>query len=105
MVKASAALLLLLALTGGAAAPQAKLSSDAAFVPKRFAWDGAGGEDPNRPMRAAERLPSARTAASAPAQNGSDLDQDAQLNRSIAICKGCLRSPPADDKRLAKASD
>lgn len=48
MVKAPAVLLLSLALAGCAVAPQARLASDPAFTPARYAWDGAG-EDPNQP--------------------------------------------------------
>jgi hypothetical protein len=103
MVKAPAFLLLSLALGGCAVGPQARLSSDTTFTPARYAWDGAGGEDPNQPARSVERPHSARSVA---AQDGTALDQDAQLGQKLVICKGCLRSPPpAEDSRLAKASD
>jgi len=107
MVKAPAFLLLSLALAGCAAGPQARLSSDTTFTPARYAWDGAGGEDPNQPTRSAERPHSTRSAArSISAQDGSEPDRDAQLAQKLVICKGCLRSPPsAEDARLAKASD
>lgn len=106
MVKAPAFLLLSLALAGCAAGPQARLSSDTAFTPARYAWDGAGGEDPNQPARA-ERPHATRSAArSTVAQDGTEPDQDAQLGQKLVICKGCLRSPPpAAEARLAKASD
>ena len=106
MVKAPAFLLLSLALAGCAVAPQARLASDPAFRPARYAWDGAGGEDPNHPKRAAEASPSARAAArSMPTQDGVDPDQDAQLGQRLVICNGCLHSPKTEDARLAKAAD
>ena len=108
MVKAPAFLLLSLALAGCAAGPQARLSSDTTLTPARYAWDGAGGEDPNQPTRTAERLHSTRSAArSVAGQDGTEPDQDAQLGQKLVICTGCLRSPPpAEDARLAaKASD
>lgn len=106
MVKAPAFLLLSLALAGCAVAPQARLTSDTAVAPHRYAWDGAGGEDPNQPRRTTERSQSAHTAArSVAAPDGTDLDQDAQLSQSLVICKGCLRPPPRDDTRFAKATD
>jgi hypothetical protein len=105
MVKAPALLLLSLALAGCAVAPQARLSSDTTLAPARYAWDGVG-EDPNQPRRTAEPSRSARTAArSIPAQDGTEPDQDAQLNQSLVICNGCLRPQPTADARLAKAAD
>ncbi|AWM01405.1 hypothetical protein [Bradyrhizobium amphicarpaeae] len=119
MVKAPAFLLLSLALAGCAVAPHAHLASDPAFKPARYAWDGAG-EDPNRP-RAASR-PTRAAARSEPdrsqaglqprskewwqAQDASEAEQDARVNRSLVICRGCLRAPQQpDDSRLAKAAD
>ena len=107
MVKAPAILLLSLALTGCAVAPQARLSAEARFAPARYGWDGIG-EDPNQPKRTPSR--STRSAArsiaeSIPAQDGSEPDRDALLTQSLAICNGCLRPPPTEDARLAKASD
>lgn len=118
MVKAPAFLLLSLALAGCAVGPQAHLASDPAFTP-RYAWDGAG-EDPNRP-RAASRptrnlARSERAASQAglqpqskewwQAQDASEAEQDARLNRSLVICQGCLRPPQqSEDSRLAKAAD
>ncbi|MFD0613990.1 hypothetical protein ACFQZO_27970 [Bradyrhizobium sp. GCM10027634] len=104
MVKASAFLLLSLALAGCAVAPQARLASDPAFRPARYAWDGAGGEDPNQ-RRAAE--PSRAThIAARPESDEIDADQDAKVNRSLVICQGCLRpKPQPEDSRLAKAAD
>ncbi|MHC4053184.1 hypothetical protein [Bradyrhizobium sp. 25ACV] len=119
MVKAPAFLLLSLALAGCAVAPQAHLASDPAFNPARYAWDGAGA-DPNRPRAAAQP---ARTAARSErngsqaglqphskewlqAQDGSEAEQDARVNRSLVICQGCLRPPQQpEDSRLAKAAD
>ncbi|MFK4507416.1 hypothetical protein LPJ38_25425 [Bradyrhizobium daqingense] len=119
MVKAPALLLLSLALAGCAVGPQAHLTSDPAFKPARYAWDGAG-ENPNQP-RSASRAP--RTAAAsernrsqaglAPyskewwqAQDGIEAEQDARVNRSLVICQGCLRpQPQPEDSRLAKAGD
>ncbi|WP_369723509.1 hypothetical protein AB8Z38_05840 [Bradyrhizobium sp. LLZ17] len=102
MVKASALLLLSLALAGCAMTPQANLASDPAFKPARYAWDGAG-EDPNQPRSASTH--STRMAAS-PERDGIDADQDAKVNRSLVICQGCLRSTPQqEDSRLAKATD
>ncbi|PJG56687.1 hypothetical protein CVM73_03835 [Bradyrhizobium forestalis] len=119
MVNAPAFLLLSLALAGCAVAPQTHLASDPAFKPARYAWDGAG-EDPNRP-----RAPSqpTRTAAHSErggsqaglqpyskewwqAQDGTEAEQDARVNRSLVICQGCLRrQPQAEDSRLARATD
>ncbi|MGY8637975.1 hypothetical protein RAD15_36440 [Bradyrhizobium sp. 14AA] len=121
MVKAPAFLLLSLALAGCAVGPQAHLSSDPAFRPSRYAWDGAG-EDPNQPRSASGASRATRTAVSernrsqaglAPyskewwqAQDGIEAEQDARVNRSLVICQGCLRpQPQAEDSRLAKASD
>src|SRR4051794_11293536 len=78
MVKASALLLLSLALAGCAMtpqaqlAPQAHLAPDSTFKPARYAWDGAG-EDPNQPRSASRH--STRMAAS-PERDGIDADQD-----------------------------
>ncbi|MCK1622638.1 hypothetical protein IVA98_05140 [Bradyrhizobium sp. 160] len=119
MFKAPAFLLLTLALAGCAAAPQAHLTSDPAFKPARYAWDGAG-EDPNRPhaasgpTRTAARSQHDRSHAGLQpyskewwqAQEGSDAEQDARVNRSLVICRGCLRSQPQpEESRLAKATD
>lgn len=122
MVKAPAVFLLSLALAGCAMAPQAHLASDPAFRPARYAWDGAGGEDPNHP-RAAQPSQATRTAAISEraerqarlqpyskewwqAQDGIEAEQDAKVNRSLVICKGCLRpKQQAEDSRLAKAAD
>ncbi|MFB6453433.1 hypothetical protein [Bradyrhizobium tunisiense] len=119
MVKAPAFLLLSLALAGCAVAPQAHLASDPAFKPARYAWDGAG-EDPNRPHATSR---SARTATRGErsssqaglqpyskewwqAQDGSEAEQDARVNRSLVICQGCLRpQQQPEDSRLAKAAD
>lgn len=119
MVKASAVLLLSLALAGCAVAPQAHLASDPAFKPARYAWDGAG-EDPNRPHAASQPTRnltrSERNGSQSElrpqakewwqAQDGSEAAQDARVNRSLVICQGCLRPPrQPEDPRLAKASD
>jgi hypothetical protein len=104
MVKAPAVFLLSLALAGCAMAPQAHLAQDPAFGPARYAWDGAGGEDPNYPKRAAEGSRPTRAAA-LPAQDGLDPDQDEQLGRRLVICNGCLPTPKTEDARLAKAAD
>ncbi|MCP3466748.1 hypothetical protein [Bradyrhizobium sp. CCGUVB23] len=117
MSKAPAFLLLSLALAGCAAAPQARLATDPAFAPARYAWDGAG-EDPNQPRPAHTPRTAARTsqdksvAATQPAskewsqaQDRIEADQESQVKRSIVICKGCLRPQPAEDSRLAKAAD
>jgi hypothetical protein len=105
MVKAPALLLLSLALTGCAMAPQAHLASDASFKPARFAWDGAG-EDPNRTQRVGEAPRAAHNAVrSDRLRDGLDIDRDALLSRSLVICNGCLRSQPSEDARFAKASD
>ena len=119
MVKAPALLLLSLALAGCAASPQAHLASDTAFKPARYAWDGAG-EDPNRPRAASQPTrtagPSERYRSQAEAQphskewwqaqDGIEAEQDAKVNRSLVICRGCLRpQPQAEDSRLAKATD
>lgn len=119
MVKAPALFLLSLALAGCVATPQARLASDSDFKPARYAWDGAG-EDPNRP-RAASR--STRPAAGSErsrsqaglqpyskewwqAQEGTEAEQDARVNRALVICRGCLRQQPqAEDSRLARATD
>ena len=122
MVKAPALLLLTLALAGCAAAPQAHLAADPAFRPARNAWDGTG-QDPNQPRSAAASSRATRTAASPDstgartahqpyskewwqAQDGIEAEQDARVNRSLVICRGCL-SPQKqpDDPRLAKAAD
>lgn len=121
MIKAPAFLLLSLALGGCAVAPHANFtSSDPAFKPARYAWDGAG-EDPNQPRstpsratRAAANSERSRSQAGlAPyskewwqAQDGIEAEQDARVNRSLVICRGCL--PPQqkpEDARLAKATD
>jgi len=111
MVKASAIVLLSLALAGCAAAPQARLADDPAFQPARYAWDGAG-QDPNHPRVAT--APSRITRSAAKANNAeADLsDDDAaaaadnQLKESLVICRGCLRpQPPAEDARVARAAD
>jgi hypothetical protein len=120
MVKASALLLLSLALGGCAVAPQAHLASDPAFRPARYAWDGAG-EDPNQPRSVSAPSHATRAAASErsssqaglqpyskewwQAQDGIDVDQDARVNRSLVICQGCLRAQQGEDSRLAKAAD
>jgi len=118
MVKAPAFLLLSLALAGCAVGPQARLAPDPAFKPARYAWDGAG-EDPNRPHAASRPRTAVRSerdnsqAGLQPhskewwqAQDGSDAEQDARVNRSLVICQGCLRPPQQpEDSRLAKATD
>ncbi|PIS99639.1 hypothetical protein TSA1_01830 [Bradyrhizobium nitroreducens] len=119
MVKAPALLLLSLALAGCAVGPQAHLASDSAFRPGRLAWDGAG-EDPNRPRVASQptrnlaRSEGTRSQAGLQpqskewwqAQDASEAEQDARLNRSLVICQGCLRpQQPPEDSRLAKAVD
>ncbi|MDD1528820.1 hypothetical protein C7U92_14795 [Bradyrhizobium sp. WBOS7] len=119
MVKAPALLLLSLALAGCVVGPQAHLSSDPAFKPARYAWDGAG-EDPNRPhatsqpTRAAARSARERSQAGLQLpskewwqqQDGSEAEQDARVNRSLVICQGCLRpQQQPEDSRLAKAAD
>lgn len=118
MVKVPAFLLLSLALAGCAVAPQAHLASDPAFKPARYAWDGAG-ENPNRPYAASQP---ARTAGRAErngsqaglqphskewwqAQDDSEAEQDAKVNRSLVICQGCLRPQQPEDSRLAKATN
>ena len=96
MVKAPAVFLLSLALAGCAMAPQARLVSDPAFSPARYAWDGAG-EDPNQPRLAAVPSRTTRTAARPDrgnGQDGIDAEQDAKVNRSLVICQGCLPPPP-----------
>jgi hypothetical protein len=118
MVKAPALLLLSLALAGCAVGPQAHLASDPAFKPARYAWDGAG-ENPNHPRTASEPARTARSernrsqAGLQPyskewwqAQDGIEAERDAEVNRSLVICQGCLR-PQAqpEDSRLAKATD
>ena len=124
MIKAPAFLLLSLALAGCAVGPQAMgpqahLSSDPAFKPARYAWDGAG-EDPNKsraasgPARTAARSERNRSQAGLEpyskewwqAQDGIEAEQDAKVNRSLVICQGCLRQQPQpEDSRLAKATD
>jgi len=121
MVKAPALLLLSLALAGcSAMGPQARLASDPAFTPARYAWDGAG-ENPNQPRAAAGASRATRAAAERSrsqaglqpyskewwqAQDGIEAEQDARVNRSLVICQGCLHTQPqAEDSRLAKASD
>lgn len=119
MVKAPALLLLSLALAGCAVAPQGHLASDPAFKPARYAWDGAG-EDPNRPHAAAQPTRAAarsdRSGSQAglqpsskewwQAQDGSEAEQDARLNRSLVICQECLRpQQQPEESRLAKATD
>ncbi|MDA9437386.1 hypothetical protein XH88_37600 [Bradyrhizobium sp. CCBAU 51627] len=122
MVKAPAVFLLSLALGGCAIAPQAHLAPDPAFKPAHYAWDGAGGEDPNRP-RAAQPSQATRTAIRSErtraqtglqpyskewwqAQDGIEAEQDARVNRSLVICQGCLRlKQQPEDSRLAKAAD
>ena len=79
---------------------------DPAFTPARYAWDGAGGDNPNHPKRAAASSQPTRSAArSIPAQDGLDPDQDEQLGQRLVICNGCLRLPKTEDARLAKAAD
>lgn len=119
MVKAPALLLLSLALAGCAMAPQTHLASDPAFKPARYAWDGAG-EDPNRPRAASQptraAVHSERSRSQAglqpyskewwQAQDGTEAEQDARVNRSLVICQDCLRpQPQAEDSRLAKATN
>ncbi|WP_439392200.1 hypothetical protein ACRQ5Q_20935 [Bradyrhizobium sp. PMVTL-01] len=122
MVKASALLVLSLALAGCAVAPQAHLAPDPAFKPARYAWDGAG-EDPNRSRAASAASRTTRAALASErngsqaglqpysnewwqAQDGIEAEQDARINRSLVICRGCLHpQPQAEDSRLAKASD
>ncbi|GLR88067.1 hypothetical protein [Bradyrhizobium iriomotense] len=107
MSKAPAFLLLSLVLAGCAAAPQARLASDPAFAPARYAWDGAG-EDPNQPKPARTSRTAARTGQDksvAAAQDGIETDQESQVKRSLVICKGCLRPQPAEDSRLARVAD
>ena len=118
MSKAPAVLLLSLALAGCAAAPQAQLASDPAFAPARYAWDGAG-HDPNHPEPgtshrawAAARSDQDKSVATLQpyskewrqAPDGIE-DQDAQVKRSLVICKGCLPPQASEDARLAKAAD
>lgn len=120
MIKAPAFLLLSLALAGCAVAPQTHLASDPSFRPARYAWDGAG-EDPNRSHSAAEPSRAKRVATSSKdqsqaalqpyskewwqAQDGIEAEQDARINRSLVICRGCLRQQQPEDSRLAKAAD
>lgn len=120
MVKASALLLLSLALAGCAVAPQAHLASDHGFKPARYAWDGAG-ENPNQPRSASTSSRSTRAASERntsqtglqpysqewwQAQDGIEAEHDARVNRSLVICQGCLRpQPQPEDARLAKATD
>jgi hypothetical protein len=111
MVKASAIVLLSLALAGCAAGPQARLADDPAFQPARYAWDGAG-QDPNRPQLAAGPSLGVRSAIMSdvvkPGQSEDDAaaTADTQLKQSLVICKGCLRpQPPAEDARVARAAD
>ena len=101
MVKASALLLLSVALAGCAMAPQASLAPDPAFKPARYAWDGAGGN----PNQARSTARTTYTAAQAE-RDGVDADQDAKVNRSLVICQGCLPAKPQpEDSRLAGAAD
>lgn len=122
MVKAPAFLLLLLALTGCAVAPQARLAPDPAFKPARYSWDGTG-EDPNQANIASERSRATRTVARSErsrsqaelqpyskewwqAQDGIDADQETRVKHSLVICEGCLRQQPQpEDARLARAAD
>lgn len=104
MSRAPAILLLSLALAGCAASPQARLSNDPGFKPTGYAWDG-GGEDPNRAVPNRSSRAASVATRSALAQDGAEPDQDANLNRSLVICKGCIRPQPSEDARLAKASD
>jgi hypothetical protein len=123
MVKASAVLLLSLALAGCATAPQAHLASDAGLTPARYAWDGAG-EDPNHPRTVPSRATRATGAsdrnrsqaglqpyskewwqAQDGIKDGLEDEQDARVSRSLVICQGCLRAPQSEDARLAKAAD
>jgi hypothetical protein len=121
MSKAPAILVLSLALAGCASAPQARLASDTAFTPKRYAWDGTG-EDPNRPRSASRPSRAARTADQSDpdkslaalqpysrewwqAQDGIEAEQDARVNRSLVICTGCLRPQPGEDARLTRVAD
>jgi hypothetical protein len=121
MIKASAVILLSLALAGCAVAPQARLAADPAFRPARYAWDGAG-EDPNQPHSGSSQARTTHAAARADraaslaglqpyskewwqAQDGIEAAQDAEVNRSLVICQGCLRPQPQGDARLAKAAD
>jgi hypothetical protein len=121
MIKASAFLLLSLALAGCAVAPQAHFDSDPAFRPAVYAWDGAG-QDPNQPQPASASSRATRAAASErnrsqaglqpyskewwQAQDGIEAEQDAKVNRALVICRGCLRpQQQPEDARLAKASD
>lgn len=104
MVKAPVVLLLTLALAGCAVAPQAHLTSDPAFGPARYAWDGAG-EDPNR-QRSIPEPARATHIVAPPERGGTDADQDARVNRWLVICQGCLRpQQQPEDSRLAKAAD
>lgn len=104
MVKAPAFLLLSLALAGCAVAPQAHLTSDPAFKPARYAWDG-GGENPNQPRSISGPSRATRTAAR-PESDGIEADQDAKVNHSLVICQGCLPAKPKpDESRLARAAD
>jgi hypothetical protein len=121
MVKAPALLALSLALAGCAMGPQARLASDPASAPARYAWDGAG-ENPNQPRAGAEPSRATRAAAASErsrsqaglqpyskewwqAQDGIEAERDASLNRSLVICQGCLRPQPSEDTRVAKAAD
>ena len=121
MVRASAALLLSLALAGCAAGPQARLASDPAVAPARYAWDGAG-DDPNQPRLASEPSRTTRTAGRSSGDKSTaelqpdseeswqtrdhiEAEQDARVNRALAICRGCLRPQQSEDARLAKSAD
>jgi hypothetical protein len=111
MVKASAIVLLSLALAGCAAGPQARLADDPAFKPAHYAWDGAG-QDPNRPRLAAGPSHVVRSAITSDiaksglSEDDAAADADEQLKQSLVICKGCLRPQPlADDARVARAAD
>jgi hypothetical protein len=104
MVKASAVLLLSVALAGCAMAPQASLAPDPAFKPTHYAWDGAG-QDPNQQRPTPGPSRATRTATQAE-RDGVDADQDAKVNRSLVICQGCLPAKPKpDESRLARAAD
>lgn len=103
MLKAPAALLVSLALTGCAVAPQARLAADPAFRPAA-AWDGAG-ED-GQPRQTEHSGPARIAARPSQPLDASDQDaEDAQLAQSLVICKGCLRPQPIGEARLAKAAE
>lgn len=121
MSKASALALLSLALSGCAVAPQAQLTNADAFRPAGYAWDGAGGPDPNSELVSDRRWTKprplnaeAKPAAVAPendsrdwrkARDGmADAEQDSSTRRALVICRGCLPSQTQDDGRMAKAA-